>query len=147
MASRFQRFFARFLAFFKKKHRRHSQKKNDGLPEHLVADLTSKTSSISETELLENNEEDKAVLTETENFVEENPVTTVVEEHTDLKAENVLAAKEELEPKVVKTWAEEVDETEELGLDVFAETSGTVLTLQKYVTAASRRQLPHSILP
>ena len=131
MASRFRRFFGRFLALFKK-HGRHSQKKNSGLPEHPVADLTSKTSLINEIKLLENNEEAEVVLTKTEHLVDEvkvevNSVTTDVEEkeQTDLKAENVSASKEELEPKVVKTWAEEVDETEALGLDVFAETSGT----------------------
>ena len=121
LASRCRRFLGRFLALFKKKHRRHSHKKNGGVPEHPVTDLTCKTDSINETQLLENNEEDEVK-------VEVNSVTTDVqeEEQTDLKAENVSALKEELEPQVVKAWAEEVDDAEELGLDVFAETSGTV---------------------
>ena len=101
----FARFFARFLSLFKKKDKRHSKGKNGDPRKHSVVDLTSKTSLCKETEVVQQNNEEQRE-----------------------------ATKEEVESKVVKTWAEDVDEAEELALDVFAETSGTLLALQQYVT-------------
>ena len=127
----FAGFFARFLSLFKKKDRRHSKGKNGDPRKHSEADLTSKTENLVEKVKVEEK------IAQLKDCI---PVTIAVQEQqeqADLEAENILASKEELESKVVKTWVEDVDEAEQLALDVFTETSGTVTTVMHSDITAS----------
>ncbi|MPC87660.1 hypothetical protein E2C01_082532 [Portunus trituberculatus] len=95
--------FGWFLRFFRRKKRGRRQKNKDPEP--------SLTALASNTGLLENEEEN------------ENGATVAAEDVKEARQAEVddeEVAEEGKEPKVVKTWAEEVDEAEEKGLDLFA---------------------------
>ncbi|MPC83114.1 hypothetical protein E2C01_077806 [Portunus trituberculatus] len=117
-----------FLSLFRRKRRGRRYKHKDS--------EQSSTVLVSNAELVEiNNEENENVMTVAEN----NEAKIIEEENGDWAAaedvgearqpelEDAEMALEEQEPKVIKTWAEEVDEAEEKGLDMFAPQTSCLL--------------------
>ena len=113
--------FGWFLRLFRKKRRGHRAKDKDAEPSLMPL--------ASNAELLQNNNEEQetvmtvAQVSDVQLIDEVNSAAAAAEdvvEPRQAELDGAVLAEEDQEPRAVKTWAEEVDEAEEKGLDVFA---------------------------